>query len=253
MAREPLLSQVEIKYRSNNLETVVRNALEYPTNLQLIEDCSPSDDDNGCFQYTFSNSAWMDISNCSEGLSDSCFVGGEMELQICYDFELNTLVVNIEESVLYHDMDFGVCIIDSIHFDTQHADSWRCESDVFYNHFKNQIMQEVNFLVNNNITSCDNINSVRLLSRYVRKQCFTYCVTRKGGFEIASSLDCGSNSACCVLVEEWCFGKDDELIVSLVENYALGSCDTVEDHPCPEGEELGVVYSCSVTNCLGDF
>jgi hypothetical protein len=221
------------------LELAKRN----PTNLGnrngVVDSCDISG--KNCLNFLHGLEIYVDISDCSTAVTDSCLVYADMEITICYDDEQN-MEVNFKESIIGHSVD---CIIQGR---VIHTDDWDCIADKTYTAFIDYMMPIILELWGTNNDCEDGYNTA--LSSYSKELCSYPCTIQKGKFYYSKLILCGISSACCVKKDFWC--KDVNGIIQSTSGglYQVGECISGEV-PCkPTKGPFPVLDKCRPRNCI---
>lgn len=229
-----------------DLEQKIKQAKANPAVLTSRDyECDPPEHDN-CLELNYQLEGLIDITHCVGGVHDECLLGGAMTITLCIDEQQNVLV-NFEEEVFWHHMS---CIIDhDEHFDHHHVGHWECEHDAFYEFYYNQMMGVVLDILDDDLTSCDNLES-NIMSRYSRETCVTYCLTGEEPYWQVSIVNCGNSTACCVLLENWCVNDEGNVEKTFISKDQIGSCTPGNfEHPCPASKKGEEFYPCAARTC----
>ena len=247
---ETSISVVEnyaVNSERSEIKTALFSAIEHSMNnrqgLPKMDDCEEPDFGN-CFELdSLFLTDWMDISHCSEGLSDSCRLIGYMLINVCWDANSQTMLIDFDEEYAGHFIDYGTCVIDDIHFDVQHSTDYICELDVFYEYYIDEMMEiVVDFFADENMSCGSPITKVR--SRYQKDLCVAVCKSTSDKIDYRTSR-CGDSFACCVLNEEWCVEEDGSIRSTVISYEKIGDGCDQGDWPCNEG--LGTI--CYTRDC----
>ena len=240
-------SLVQSKYEQEKLAVKQKYELAKQTPLPLgdgiiVGDCGINVSGKICLQFLHGLEIYVDISECSTAVTDSCRVYGEMEITICYD-GYNNMEVNFKESIFGHAID---CIING---NEVHTDDWDCIAEKTYLTFVDYMMPIILDLWGS-YNDCED-GYYTVLSSYTKELCTYPCTVKNGAYYYTKLIQCGSSTACCVKKDYWC--KDDNgMVHSTPEGlYKIGEC-SIGEVPCIpiKGDPYPVLDICRPRSCI---
>lgn len=244
-SKEPAVSLS--KYERDKLEVrkkidkAKQHTFDLTASNNVEEDCDISG--VNCINFIHGLEIYVDISDCSTAVTDSCLIYGEMEITICFD-NLNNMEVNFKETIIGHSID---CIQEG--YGEVHTDDWDCIAEKTYLKFVDYMMPNILELWGTYNDCEDGYNTA--LSSYTKELCVYPCTIKRGAYYYSQLVQCGSSTACCVKKDYWC--KDDEGVVHSTpgEIYQVGECSAGEV-PCKpsKGDPYPVLDRCRPRNCI---
>jgi len=175
-------------------------------------------DPEGCAQWTHPLDIYVDLTDCSTSVTDSCLVYAEMLITLCNIDNPSggsDIEVNFQEMVWGHSVD---CIIDQ----DDHHDDWDCVIEETYLAFVDYMMPNILELWGGN-NDCDN-GFDTYLSRYQKELCVYPCTESWGPWSIVRLVQCGESTACCVKEDLWCIDLDGNIDVTPGRKVQIGEC-----------------------------
>lgn len=194
-----------------------------------------------CFKFKHGLQIYVDISDCSIAVTDSCLIYGEMIITIC-NYDNENMEVNFKESLWGHS---NSCITNEI----IHTDDWDCIAEKTYLSFVDYLMPIILDLwgIYNDCEKGYNTT----LSTYTKELCTYPCTFRKGSLYYSQLVQCGNSTACCVKKDTWCKDKNGVIHSTPGDIVQIGTCSFGEI-PCKPGksELFPVLDHCRPRKCI---
>lgn len=199
-------------------------------NSKVLRSQSLNDDpceinSEGCAQWTHPLEIYVDLTECSTSVTDSCLVYAEMLITLCKVDNPSggsDIEVNFQEMVWGHSIDY---IIEG----DDHDDDWDCIIEETYLAFVDYMMPIILKLWGGN-NDCEN-GFDTYLSRYKKELCVYPCTEGWGPWSIVRLVQCGESNACCVKEDLWCVDSLGNIDVTSGRKVQIGEC-SVGEIPC---------------------